>query len=100
MRVRRLLAALLMVALAACGGGRQTVRGVVIEVEGGITDVSGFLLRLPNGSDLRLRPADGVLFHDDAPIGHIRDHLLSGESIEVEYEILDDGTAVAYTVTD
>jgi hypothetical protein len=72
----------------------------VIEVEGGITDVSGFLLRLPDGSDLRLEPADGVLFHDSAPIGHIRDHLLSGESIEVEYEILDDGTAVAYSVTD
>ena len=100
MRSRRLLAVLLLVALAACGGGRETVRGVVIEVEGGITVVSGFLLRLPDGSDLRLQPADGVLFHDNAPIGHIRDHLLSGEAIEVEYEVLDDGTAVAYVVTD
>lgn len=100
MKTRRFLAVLMLVALASCGGGRQSVRGVVIEVEGGITDVSGFLLRLPDGSDLRLEPADGVLFHDSAPIGHIRDHLLSGESIEVEYEVLDDGTAVAYTVTD
>ena len=100
MRVRRFFAILLLVAIAACGGGRESVRGVVIEVEGGITDVSGFLLRLPDGSDLRLEPADGVLFHDNAPIGHIRDHLLSGESIEVEYEILDDGSAVAYSVTD
>jgi hypothetical protein len=99
-RTRRLIAALLLVALAACGSGRQSVRGVVIEVEGGITDVSGFLLRLPDGSDLRLQPADGVLFHENAPIGHIRDHLRSGESIEVEYEILDDGTAVAYSITD
>ena len=68
--------------------------------QGGITEIEGFLLRLPNGETIRLRPADGVLFHDDSPIGHIRDHLRSGEPVEVEYEILDDGSAVAYKVTD
>lgn len=97
----RWLAALLVLTAIACGGGgRSTARGVVVEVEGGITEVSGFVLRLPDASDLRLRPAEGVLFHDSAPIGHIRDHLRSGEPIEVEYEILDDGSAVAYSVTD
>lgn len=100
MRGRRALAVILLGFVAGCGGGRPAVRGVVIEVEGGITEVSGFLLRLPDGTDLRLRPAEGVLFHDSAHIGHIRDHLISGEPIEVEYEVLDDGSAVAYSVSD
>jgi len=97
---RRFLAAALLVMIVSCGGGRDKARGVVIEVEGGITDITGFLLRLPDGRDLRLRPADGVLFHENAPLGHLRDHLRSGEPVEVEYEILDDGTAIAYVVTD
>ena len=100
MTSRRLLAALLIVLMAACGGGRDTARGIVVEVEGGIADVTGFLLLLPDGSRLRFQPADGVLFHDDAPLGHLRDHLRSGEPVEVEYERLPDGTAVAYSVSD
>ena len=100
MRLTGLFAATLLVVSVGCGGGRQEATGVVIEVEGGIADISGFLLRLSDGSDLRLRPAAGVLFHDDAPVGHIRDHLRSGEPIVVEYEVLDDGTAVAYVITD
>lgn len=95
------MAALLVLVAVSCGGSaRLSARGVIIEVEGGITEVNGFLLRLPDGSDLRLRPAEGVLFHDSAPIGHIRDHLRSGEPVEVEYEVLDDGSAVAYSVSD
>ena len=97
---RRFLAALLVV-VASCGvSGRPTARGVVVEVEGGIAEVNGFLLRLADGSDLRLQPAADILFHDSAPIGHIRDHLRSGEPVEVEYEVLDDGSAIAYSVSD
>ena len=98
--LRSAVATFLVLVAVACGGGPQVARGVVIEVEGGLTEVDGFLLRLPDGSDLRLRPAAGVLFHDNAPIGHIRDHMLSGEPIEVEYEILDDGAAVAISISD
>lgn len=99
MRLRLVLAAVLLV-LAACGDSPQRARGVVIEVEGGLTEIEGFLLRLPDGSDLRFVPADGILFHGDAPLGHIRDHLRSGEPIEVEFEVLSDGTAVALEVSD
>ncbi len=100
MRWRVVLASLLLATAVACSDGRQTVRGIVIEVEGGITEIDGFLLRTAGGETIRLRPADGILFHDNAPIGHLRDHLRSGEEIEVEYEILDDGSAVAYEVRD
>jgi len=93
-------ATLLLTVVLACGGGSDSVRGVVVEVEGGLADVTGFLIRLPNGSDLRLEPAEGLLFGGDAPLSHIRDHLRSGEPVEVEFELLDDGTAVAYSVTD
>ena len=97
---RRGLLILLVVVASACSEGRETVRGIVIEVEGGIAEVDGFLLRLSDGEQIRLRPADGILFHDNAPIGHIRDHLRTGEPIEVEYEVLDDGTAVAWEIRD
>lgn len=100
MRLRRTFLALILVAAGACGDGRQTVRGVVVEVEGGITEVEGFLVRSADGATLRLRPASGILFHDNAPLGHIRDHLRSGEPIEVDYEVLDDGTAVALEIRD
>lgn len=95
----RAIAAVLVI-VAACGGGPNKARGVVIEVQGGIADIEGFLLRLPDGSDLRLEPAEGILFHGDAPLGHLRDHLRTGEPVEVEYEVLSDGTAVALRVTD
>ncbi|NND03164.1 MAG: hypothetical protein HKN91_10290 [Acidimicrobiia bacterium] len=91
---------IVLVGSVACSDGRQTARGIVIEVEGGITEVEGFLLRLPDGQTIRLSPADGVLFHDNAPIGHIRDHLRTGETVEVEFEVLDDGSAVAYEIRD
>ncbi len=97
--IRRILAVAILLTLVACGG-RDSTRGVVIEVEGDLTEVTGFLLRLPDGSDLRLRPAAGILFHDDAPLSHLRDHLRSGEPVEVEYEVLENGTAVAYRIGD
>ena len=96
----RIGVATVLLALSGCSDGRQTVEGVVIEVEGGIAEVEGFLLRLPDGTDLRLQPADEVLFHDSAPIGHLRDHLRSGQPVAVEYEVLADGSAVAYSITD
>ena len=100
MKWRRGLLVFLLVVSSACSDGRQTAHGIVVEVEGTITEVEGFLLRLSDGETVRLRPADGVLFHDNAPIGHIRDHLRSGETIEVEFEVLDDGSAVAYEIRD
>ena len=100
MTLRGLLAVLLLILVTACGGGRDATRGVVVEVEGGGADVTGFLLQLPDGSKLRLQPAEGVRFPNDAPLSRLRDHLRSGEPVEVEFEQLPDGTAIAYSVSD
>lgn len=87
-------------AVAACGGGGSAVTGVVVDVEGDITTVERFVLRLADGTDQEIAPAPGVTFHDGAAIGHLRDHLRTGEPVVVMYEVLDDGTWVALRVDD
>jgi hypothetical protein len=99
----RLSAALLaaaLVAIAACGTTGQEVSGVVVEVTGDITTVEQFVLRLPDGTDQAFVPAPGITFHSGAAIGHLRDHMRSGQAIVIDYEILDDGTWVARHVDD
>jgi hypothetical protein len=99
--LRRLAAVVVLATtLAACGAGNATLRGVVIDVSGDITTVQDFTLRLPDGTDQRLVPAPGITFHGGAAIGHLRDHLRSGQEIVIEYEVLDDGTWVAVSVED
>jgi hypothetical protein len=85
---------------AACGSDTPSVAGVVIDVTGDITTVEEFVLRLPDGSDQTFVPAPGITFHSGASIGHLRDHMRSGQTIVIGYEILDDGTWVALNVDD
>lgn len=91
---------LLAILLSGCGSTDQAVVGVVVGVSGDITTVEEFVLRLEDGADQVFVPAPGITFHDGAAIGHLRDHLRSGQTISVEYEVLDDGTWVALTVDD
>ena len=98
--MRRLLAASLISVAACSGSDGGSVRGVVIDVQGDITTVESFTLRLSDGTDKVFEPAAGVLFHGSAPIGHIRDHLRNGEPIDVRFRVLDDGTSIALEVSD
>ncbi len=97
-------AALMLIAalgVTACSGtDDDTVTGVVIDVVGDLTNVESFVLRLPDGTDHTFHPAAGVLFHGTANLSHLRDHLRSGEPVEVRYEELDDGTWSALAVDD
>jgi hypothetical protein len=104
-RTRRRLGAVVLIGaaiLSACSGGTDggTATGVVIDLEGDLTTVSSFVLRLPDGSDRTIVPAPGIRFHGDAAIGHLRDHLRSGAPVRIEYEVLDDGSWVARLVED
>jgi hypothetical protein len=59
--------------------------GVVIAVDGNLTGVASFTIRLEDGSDLHLAPVDGLLFDGTSPISHVRDHLVSGAPVSVTY---------------
>ena len=101
MSLRRALTALLVVVSLACAsGGDARVEGVVIDLSGDVSTVDSFTLRLADGSDRVYEPAPGILFHDSAPLAHLRDHLVSGKPVEVRYRTLDDGTLIAVEVAD
>ncbi len=100
MSTLRLLAAALL-ALSACSpDGDVRIEGVVIDLGGDIATVESFTVRLGDGTDLVFEPAPGIGFHDSAPLTHLRDHLRTGERIEVKYRTLEDGTLVAIEVGD
>lgn len=84
----------------ACGGGDSVVEGVVVGVDGDLSGVEAFSIRTAGGDVFVFVPAPGIRFHDEAPLSHLTDHLISGELIEIEYETLDDGTLVALRVED
>ena len=100
MTVRRAVAVLLLV-LAACSTGDEgRADGVVIDLVGGISSIESFTVRLGDGTDRIFEPAPGILFHGAAPLAHLRDHLVSGERVEVRFRTLDDGTLLALDVGD
>ncbi len=98
------LASVVLVLASACGGGDQvgeeTEIGVVIGVEGDLTEIRGFTLRLAEGSDADFVPAPGLLFNGSVPLGHLREHLTAGEPVAVRYFVLEDGTLLATRVED
>ena len=87
--VRRLktLALTALVALSACSPVSGTHRGVVVGVEGTLSEVSAFTL-LVEGDTIRYLPvADGDYVF---PLPHLREHQRAGEPVEVGWELVDD----------
>jgi len=80
--------------------GDGSVEGVVIAVDGTLAEVSSFTVRLPDGTDATFVPQPGILFDETAPIGHVRDHLVSGAPVLVEYVTLENGELLATAVGD
>ena len=88
------LAGLAITLAAACGesegdgGGngasRETVRGVVLEVEGGLASVDSFVLRTDEGEVLEVVPAPDGDFR--FPLPHLHDHRRTSEPILVELD--------------
>ena len=102
MTLRRTLTALLIVVgAAACSSASDgSVEGLVIDLDGDLSSVASFTLRLADGTDRVFEAVPGILFHDRAPLSHLRDHLVSGEPVRVRFRTLDDGTLVAFEVDD
>lgn len=86
--MKRSTGAALALALAAgaCGGGEapETVRGVVLEVEGSLISVESFVLRTDRGEVLELVPAPDGDFQ--FPLPHLHDHRRTLEPVLVELD--------------
>jgi hypothetical protein len=94
--MRRIAAAALVLAALAtsCGGdGVQdgpSVEGIVVAVDGDLTEVRNFTVIDEAGTTLVFTPAPGLTFHD-GPLSHLSAHITSGEPIVVTYEEGGDG---------
>jgi hypothetical protein len=95
---------MLVVALAACGGGDQRVTGTVVAVEGDLATVTSFDVQVEGGR-MTFVPEPGLTrFAADesgegAHLTHLRDHLRDGHPVIVTYRV-EDGVNVAIRVED
>ncbi len=81
--------------MAACGTGRGTVTGIVVDVAGDLEEVTAFTVD-SGGVEYRFVPASDGTF--DFPLPHLRDHMRTAERVRVDYREVPGGleaTAVA-----
>lgn len=99
MRTTRLLL-IAAVLLVACAGGERRVDGVVVAVDGDLTEVRAFEIVATDGARLRFEVgAELDSFTGGVPLSHLFEHLRDGYPVRVTYR--DDGGAlVAVAVTD
>ncbi len=95
--MRRNIAALAIVGtlLASCAGSGTTVIGSIIEVSGDLVQVDSFTV-LSEGVAHTFIPEEGGF---SIPLPHLRDHLRSGEAVEVVFVEVD-GVLIASDVVD
>ena len=93
----------LVLVLTGCSGADpvsgDTITGVVSEVNGDLTTVTGFVVLAPDGSSHRFTPADGLLF-EGGPLPHLREHVITGQVVVVTFEQGPDGGLIAVHVED
>lgn len=68
----------------------KSVTGVVVAVDGGLAEVDSFSIVLDDGSTLVLTPERGLLFDHASPLSHVRDHMISGTPVLVEFHAAGD----------
>jgi hypothetical protein len=73
--------------IAGCSATTGTAAGVVIEVEGSLSEVESFTV-LSEGDTIEFLPLEGQDY--EFPLDHLREHVRSGEPVVVEWEIRDD----------
>lgn len=82
--------------MASCGGSGDNLTGSIIEVSGDLVQVDSFTV-LSEGAAHTFVPQEGAKF--SIPLPHLRDHLRSGEAVEVTYSEVD-GVLIASNVVD
>jgi hypothetical protein len=97
------LVVVVVLATAACsssdGGGDGRVTGVVTQVSGELGEVASFVVTDGEGKSYQFEPAPGLTF-EEGPLDHLREHIVSGDPVEVAYERSPEGVLVAIRVTD
>ena len=66
-------------------GDQLEITGVVVAVEGDLTELSSFEMLTDNGARFSFRIDEGLLFGASEPISHLRDHMISGSPVVVHY---------------
>lgn len=98
--MRRLGATAVLAAVLACGGADDTIRGLIVDIEGDLQHgISSFVVRSDDGGVLTLVPDKGLTF-DGAPLTHLSAHLAAGDPVIVEYVEEADGVLIATRLTD
>jgi len=103
----KLLPAVALVAMILLVSGCSTadtasdtmVSGVISEVRGDLTTVTGFVVLAEDGSSHRFTPMDGLLF-EGGPLTHLREHVVTGQRVVVTFELGASGELVAVRVED
>ena len=80
-------------ALVACSQTTGTARGIVIDVVGGIDDVTSYVV-LVEGDPLEFTPSPEGDY--DFPLAHLREHQRTGEPVLVGWEMVG---SVRYALT-
>ena len=97
------LVAAVALAFTGCSGSDpasgDTITGVVTEVNGDLTTVTGFVVLASDGSSHRFTPADGLLF-EGGPLPHLREHVITGHLVIVTFEQGPGGGLLAVHVED
>lgn len=94
--IKRLFLSTLVLLVACCAQTSGTVRGVVIEVDGTLNEISSFTL-LVEGEEIGFVPDDDGDYA--FPLSHLREHRTNGEPVVVEWDMVD-GERHALSVTD
>ena len=73
--------------------------GIISEVSGDLTTVTGFVVLGEDGSSHRFTPSDGLLF-EGRPLTHLREHVVTGQPVVVTFELGASGELIAVHVED
>jgi hypothetical protein len=94
---------MVLVSLVGCSASGtpddNTLSGVISEVSGDLTTVTGFVVLAEDGSSHRFIPKEGLLF-EGGSLTHLREHVVTGQRVVVTFESGPDGALVAVAVED
>jgi hypothetical protein len=93
--------AALVVAVSGCStadtSSGTTLTGVISDVSGELTTVTGFVVLAEDGSSHRFTPVEGLLF-EGGPLTHLREHVVTGQRVVVTFERGIEGELIAVHV--